>query len=194
MEATPILQILTQAFCLWLVPRVRICRYVPLLRAINKAGWEPVTHARVVGTSPVGTSGDGVFVERWGELTRVHDLYWTIRAEGRVTVHEDDAKQQNEEEAGGVPKENEAWIGSKQTLFVDAQALGIPWGNHTCEVLSNGWLLSEASAIAWVCLSLGRVHSWGGACMLYNAHVILLLAKSWMGAGRWNDCSWNDCR
>ena len=50
-------------------------KYVPILRAINRAGWQPVTNARVVnGALSIGAAGADrgggvVFVERWGELT-----------------------------------------------------------------------------------------------------------------------------
>ena len=40
-------------------------KYVPILQSINKAGWQPVTHARIAKAPAVG-SGSGVFLERWG--------------------------------------------------------------------------------------------------------------------------------
>ena len=55
-------------------------KYVPILREINKAGWEPVTHARIDNAPPVGGgSALGVFLERWGGEPGSHELFWTIR-------------------------------------------------------------------------------------------------------------------
>ena len=57
-------------------------RYVPVLRAINAAGWEPLRSAALVG-SPQPEAG-AVFVERFGRasLDGGGTLFWTVRNSG----------------------------------------------------------------------------------------------------------------
>jgi hypothetical protein len=124
-------------------------KYVPILRAINRAGWQPVTYARVLDDM-------AVFVERWGDLSvspppfglrkisashaqvgndqsqqhrqrqlQRSQLYWTIRQE------DDESSIGGAQTDGAVPRSS--------TLQVEAEALHIRAGEHHCEVLSNGW-------------------------------------------------------
>lgn len=47
-------------------------RFMPVMQRIARAGWQPITHARV--------SGDGLFVERFGNFTD-RDLHFTVHNE-----------------------------------------------------------------------------------------------------------------
>jgi hypothetical protein len=113
--------------------------YVPLLRRINKAGWRPTTHARLAD-SAVGELGGGgaggappapVTVERWGGMPAAGgDLMFTLRAELHPASRRSFGSRALALAAAGP--------GTK-TLEVDAAALDIADGTHTCAVLSNGW-------------------------------------------------------
>ncbi len=51
----------------------RVARqYMPIIETIDRAGWEPVTHAR----------GDGLMVERYGR--KAGELYFTVRIDGKA--------------------------------------------------------------------------------------------------------------
>ena len=80
-------------------------RYVPVLREINLAGWEPQTSAMVATASPPAKSR--VWVERFGP-TAEGIVYFTVRNEGRPDL----AK-------------------SLVLMVVDGTALGLETGRHT---------------------------------------------------------------
>jgi len=50
-------------------------RYIPLIKQLNQAGWQPVTHAT--------TSDEAVLIERFGQWP---DLYFTLRNSAATTV------------------------------------------------------------------------------------------------------------
>jgi hypothetical protein len=60
-------------------------RFMPVMQRLAQAGWEPITHASV--------SGEGMFVERFGEWTD-GDLHFTVHndadqpAVGTLTIDE----------------------------------------------------------------------------------------------------------
>ena len=99
-------------------------RFVPVLRTINAAGWEPLRRAALVG-SPLPTA-ETVFVERFGSASGPAGLFWTVRNAGTSPC-------------GGL------------SLHVDAAGLGLAAGSHHVDELTKSvaWP-SESSALVVV--------------------------------------------
>ena len=55
-------------------------KYIPIIRRINDAGWEPVTYARIAGDEGVSP----IHIERFGDW-RYNNLYFTIRNTAKET-------------------------------------------------------------------------------------------------------------
>jgi hypothetical protein len=70
-------------------------KFVPILHAINQAGWHPMRHASLSVGRTDGAPAT-VFIERFGDAAPGMGLYWTLRNDGafpcqnltlRVDVH-----------------------------------------------------------------------------------------------------------
>jgi hypothetical protein len=49
-------------------------KYIPIIRRINGAGWEPITYARIAGEQ----DGSMIYIERFGDWRR-GNLHFTVR-------------------------------------------------------------------------------------------------------------------
>eukprot|EP01043_Picozoa_sp_COSAG02_P045844 COSAG02_NODE_4232_length_5607_cov_1.383805_2_plen_622_part_00 len=143
--------------------------YVPLLRRINYAGWRPVPHAHVHG-GICGSVSQVATVERWGGPSASSSplptntsarpyahphMLWTVRCETPV----------NHRILATSPDD-------PPSLEIEAAALEIADGLHTCEVLSNGWKLPSkmGQVVLHVSHGVGRI-----ANLPLRANMTLLL-------------------
>jgi uncharacterized repeat protein (TIGR01451 family) len=68
-------------------------RYIPLIRRLNCAGWQPVTYA--------ATDSDSVYIERFGDWP---DLHFTLRNTTEVTIPVTVTLWADDDDALGLPK------------------------------------------------------------------------------------------
>ena len=86
-------------------------RFMPVYRRLDRAGWQPVTHAAV--------TGDGIWVERFG--TRPPDLYFSLY------------------NSKAVPAETKLSLDRSALAVGPARRCGKSWRTARCPAWHNRW-------------------------------------------------------
>ena len=61
-------------------------QFIPVLRRINYAGWEPLTLATASDMPPAGGGAARFSVERFGRVADGSGIFWTLRRAGPLSV------------------------------------------------------------------------------------------------------------